>query len=92
VRHHGRIKVYSEDLRRKIVEAVERGKPKVEAARARERYKVVPVKDNRFDAFLLADALRHEHQHWRRFSLPYRSLGEIKALTRDHARLLGISG
>jgi transposase-like protein len=33
-RHHGHIKAYSEDLRRKIVEAVERGTPKSEAARS----------------------------------------------------------
>jgi len=38
--------------------------PKV-SARARERYKVASVKDDRFDAFVLADTLRHEHQHWR---------------------------
>ncbi len=35
------------------------------AARARERYKVASVKDDRFDAFVLADTLRHEHAHWR---------------------------
>ena len=34
VRHHGRMKAYSEDLRRKIVEAVEKGTSKSEAARA----------------------------------------------------------
>jgi transposase len=33
VRHHGRMNAYSEDLRKKIVEAVERGTSKVEAAR-----------------------------------------------------------
>ncbi len=33
VRHHGRMNAYSEDLRKKIVEAVERGMPKIEAAR-----------------------------------------------------------
>ena len=32
--HHGRMKAYSEDLRKKIVEAVERGMPKIEAARS----------------------------------------------------------
>lgn len=35
------------------------------AARARERYRVAAVKDDRFDAFVLADTLRHEHAHWR---------------------------
>lgn len=34
MRHHTRMDAYSEDLRKKIVEAVERGTPKVEAARA----------------------------------------------------------
>ena len=33
VRHHERMNAYSEDLRKKIVEAVERGMPKIEAAR-----------------------------------------------------------
>lgn len=32
MRHHARMDAYSEDLRRKIVEAVERGMPKAEAA------------------------------------------------------------
>jgi transposase len=58
------------------------------AARARERYRVAPVKDDRFDAFVLADTLRYEHDRWR--SLPQASplLAEIKALTRDRERLL----
>lgn len=58
------------------------------AARARERYKVASVKDDRFDAFVLADTLRHEHGHWRPLSVPSPLLAEIKALTRDRARLL----
>lgn len=58
------------------------------AARARERYKVASVKDDRFDAFVLADTLRHEHQHWRPLSVPSPLLAEIKALTRDRDRLL----
>jgi transposase len=33
MRHHARMDAYSEDLRKKIVEAVERGMPKAEAAR-----------------------------------------------------------
>ncbi|MGA7051740.1 MAG: IS110 family transposase [Mycobacterium sp.] len=58
------------------------------AARARERYKVAAVKDDRFDAFVLADTLRHEHQHWRPLSIPSPLLAEIRALTRDRDRLL----
>ena len=58
------------------------------AARARERYKVAAVKDDRFDAFVLADTLRHEHTHWRALAIPSPLLAEIKALTRDRDRLL----
>jgi len=58
------------------------------AARARERYKVAAVKDDRFDAFVLADLLRYEHQRWRRLAVPSPLLAEIKALTRDRDRLL----
>ncbi|GFG70940.1 IS110 family RNA-guided transposase [Mycolicibacter senuensis] len=58
------------------------------AARARERYKVAAVKDDRFDAFVLADSLRHEHTHWRSMTTPSPLLAEIKALTRDRDRLL----
>lgn len=58
------------------------------AARARERYRVASVKDDRFDAFVLADSLRHEHRHWRSLSVPSDLLAEIRALTRDRDRLL----
>ena len=58
------------------------------SARARERYKVAAVKDDRFDAFVLADTLRHEHGHWRVLPVPSPLLAEIKALTRDRDRLL----
>ena len=58
------------------------------AARSRERYKVASIKDDRFDAFVLADTLRHEHGHWRPLAVPSPLLAEIKALTRDRDRLL----
>lgn len=58
------------------------------SARARERYKVASIKDDRFDAFVLADTLRHEHAHWRVLPVPSPLLAEIKALTRDRDRLL----
>lgn len=58
------------------------------AARARERYRVAAIKDDRFDAFVLADTLRHEHRHWRPLSVPSALLAEIRALTRDRDRLL----
>lgn len=58
------------------------------SARARERYKVAAAKDDRFDAFVLADTLRHEHDHWRMLPVPSALLAEIRALTRDRDRLL----
>ncbi len=58
------------------------------AARARERYRVAPIKDDRFDAFVLADTLRHEHRHWRSLAVPSPLLAELRALTRDRDRLL----
>ena len=58
------------------------------SARAMERYKVAEVKDDRFDAFVLADTLRHEHEHWRALPVPSPLLAEIKELTRDGDRLL----
>jgi transposase len=59
------------------------------SARARERYRVAPVKDDVFDAFVLADTLRHEQAHWRPLAVPSPLLAEIRALTRDRDRLLG---
>jgi transposase len=58
------------------------------AARARERYRVAPVKDDRFDAFVLAGTLRHEHGRWRPLASSSPLLAEIKALTRDRESLL----
>jgi transposase len=57
------------------------------AARARERYRVAAVKDDRLDAYVLADTLRHEHHHWRALSTASPLLAEIRALTRDRDRL-----
>ncbi len=51
------------------------------SVRARERYKFASVKDDRFDAFVLADTLRHEHDNWRVLPVPSPLLAEIKALT-----------
>jgi len=58
------------------------------AARARERYRVASSKDDVFDAFTLADTLRHEHAHWRPLSIPSPALAELRALSRDRGRLL----
>jgi len=40
------------------------------------------------DAFVLADSLRHEHQHWRPLHAPSSELAELKALVRDRLRIL----
>ena len=58
------------------------------AARARERYRVASSKDDVFDAFTLADSLRHEHQHWRPLPVASPALAELRALSRDRDRLL----
>lgn len=58
------------------------------SARARERYRLAPTKSDAFDAFVLADMLRHEHRHWRSLSVPSPLLAELRALTRDRERLV----
>jgi transposase len=58
------------------------------AARARERYRVASSKDDVFDAFALADTLRHEHAHWRALPVASPVLAELRALSRDRDRLL----
>lgn len=58
------------------------------AARARERYRVASSKDDVFDAFVLADTLRHEHARWRILPVASPALAELRALSRDRDRLL----
>jgi transposase len=58
------------------------------AARARERYRVAPTKDDVFDAYVLADSLRHEHARWRPLLAASPELAELRALVRDRERLL----
>ena len=58
------------------------------SARARERYRLAPGKSDAFDAFVLADSLRHEHRHWRSLAVPSPLLAELRALTRDRERLV----
>ena len=58
------------------------------SARARERYRLAPTKSDAFDAFVLADSLRHEHRHWRSLAEPSPLLAELRALTRDRERLI----
>lgn len=58
------------------------------SARARERYRLAASKSDAFDAFVLADSLRHEHRHWRSLAVPSPLLSELRALTRDRERLI----
>jgi len=58
------------------------------SARARERYRLAPTKSDAFDAFVLADSLRHEHRHWRSLAVPSPLLAELRALTRDRERMI----
>jgi transposase len=58
------------------------------SARARERYQATARKDDRFDAFVLADTLRHEHHRWRALAVPSPVLAELRVLVRDRRRTL----
>lgn len=58
------------------------------AARLRERYRVAPAKDDAFDAYTLADALRHEHDRWRPLVAASPELAELRALVRDRERIV----
>jgi Transposase len=58
------------------------------AARARERYQAAHRKDDRFDAFVLADTLRLEHHRWRPLAVTSPTLAELRVLVRDRRRVL----
>lgn len=45
-------------------------------------------KNDVFDAFTLADIMRHEHAHWRPLPIPSPPLAELRVLSRDRDRLL----
>lgn len=61
--------------------------PKI-SARARERYRLSASKSDIFDAFVLADTLRHEHRRWRPLSRPSVLTAELQAVSRDRQRVL----
>ena len=52
--------------------------PKI-SARARERYRLSASKSDLFDAFVLADTVRHEHRRWRPLSRPSAVTAEVQA-------------
>ncbi len=61
--------------------------PKI-SARARERYRLSASKSDSFDAFVLADTLRHEYRHWRPLSRPSPLTAQLQAVSRDRQRVL----
>jgi hypothetical protein len=61
--------------------------PKI-SARARERYRLASAKSDAFDAFVLADTLRHEHAHWRPLAVPSPLTAELTVVARDRVRIM----
>lgn len=61
--------------------------PKI-SSRARERYRMANTKSDAFDAFVLADTVRHEHRHWRPLSPVTAATSQIAALSRDRERII----
>ncbi|MGB0436049.1 MAG: IS110 family transposase [Mycobacterium sp.] len=61
--------------------------PKI-SARARERYRMAASKSDEFDAYVLADTLRHQHAQWRPLATPSPVLAELIAVSRDRQRIL----
>lgn len=61
--------------------------PKI-SARARERYRMAAAKSDEFDAYVLADTLRHQHAQWRPLATPSALLAELTAVSRDRQRIL----
>ena len=61
--------------------------PKI-SSRARERYRLANTKSDAFDAFVLADTLRHEYKHWRALAVPSDATATIAALSRDRERIV----
>lgn len=57
------------------------------SARARERYRLSATKSDAFDAFVLADTLRHEYRHWRPLPVLSAHTAELKAVIRDRERI-----
>jgi transposase len=60
------------------------------SARARERYRMAAAKSDEFDAYVLADMLRHQHDQWRPLATPSPVLAELTAVSRDRQRVLEI--
>lgn len=61
--------------------------PKI-SARARERYRLAAKKSDSFDAFVLADTLRHEHSFWRPVRPGSATLMQLRSVIRDRERVV----
>jgi transposase len=61
--------------------------PKI-SARARERYRLAAAKSDVFDAYVLADTLRHQHRQWRPLAVPSPLTAEIQVVSRDRERVM----
>lgn len=61
--------------------------PKI-SARARERYRMASAKSDEFDAYVLADTLRHQYRQWRALAVPSALLAELTAVSRDRQRIV----
>ncbi|WP_285902983.1 IS110 family transposase [Frankia sp. AiPs1] len=61
--------------------------PKI-SSRARERYRLAATKSDSFDAFVLADTLRHEHAYWRPLHAPSPLTAQLRAVSRDRDRVV----
>jgi transposase len=61
--------------------------PKI-SSRARERYRLAAAKSDSFDAFVLADTLRHEHAHWRPLRASSALTAQLRAVSRDRERVI----
>jgi len=59
--------------------------PKI-SSRARERYRLAATKTDEFDAFVLADTLRHEHGFWRSLRPASDTLMQLRAIIGDRER------
>jgi transposase len=61
--------------------------PKI-SARAQERYRMSSKKSDAFDAFVLADTLRHEYRFWRPLRPGSAVLMQLRATIRDREALI----
>ena len=57
------------------------------SSRARERYRLADTKSDAFDAFVLADTLRQQHDQWRPLAARSEQTALVASLSRDRERI-----